>query len=121
MTEFEKWMHDDIAFCMTVCDNEKCFRHPSNILTDGPHSFSEFGGTEFCPLRENWVEEKYIETETPQAKKDIVPVVRCKDCKWSDKHKYFPNETICKNPWFDLEYGYMVTEADFFCAKGERK
>lgn len=44
-------MSDDITFCMSECYNEDCFRHPSNIIDRLiPHSYSDFNGTEACPM-----------------------------------------------------------------------
>lgn len=51
---FDLWrrlyMIQDITFCMSECDNEKCFRHASNISDKStPHSFAYLKGTEvFC-------------------------------------------------------------------------
>lgn len=49
-------------------------------------------------------------------------IIFCKNCKWSKPHEYFEGELTCTNTeYFDLEYGYMVVNDDFFCAKGELK
>lgn len=47
---------DDITFCLSNCENMKCFRHPYNIIDKTiPHSFSNLDETELCP--------SYVETE----------------------------------------------------------
>lgn len=77
-TESEKM--DDITFCTSgfrkECGVVRCERHPNNI-TDRtiPHSFAEFYQTEYCPLEKPTV-------------KDMVEVVRCRDCEDDDFCKY---------------------------------
>ena len=44
---------------------------------------------------------------------DVVPVVRCKDC------KYWVENGICKA--LDVGYGELLVPSKFFCARGERK
>ena len=42
---------DDITFCMSDCDEVRCFRHPTNILQPWfPHSMSDLKGSELCEL-----------------------------------------------------------------------
>lgn len=53
MNNLTDFIHDDITWCMSECDNKECFRHPSNMRDkDGIHSFSSLKGTELCPLKE---------------------------------------------------------------------
>lgn len=99
---------DDITFCISgwkECGVVRCERHPNNI-TDRtiPHNFAEFYQTEYCPLEKSTV-------------KDMVEVVRCKDCK-----HYFTS---------DLEkaavYGAECTTVRMrmlpheYCSRGERE
>ncbi len=44
------WIHDDIAWCGSDCDNKDCFRHPSNRRTSGPYVMGYLRDTELCPL-----------------------------------------------------------------------
>ena len=40
---------DDITFCMSDCDNTKCFRHESNVrMPQYPHSVAYLFGTDLC-------------------------------------------------------------------------
>ena len=57
-------------------------------------------------------------------KADVVPVVRCKECKHRPKHDgpnrlIFPDE-ICPCQCDDWYYNWMPSD-DWFCADGERK
>ena len=76
---------------------------------------AERSGDADCPL-----DMSAIETEIeamPSA--DVVPVVRCKDCKWYGANPYDwenEDEMFCKF-WID----YLPTNADDFCSYGERK
>ncbi len=48
---FIDWICDDITFCMSdKCNDTSCFRHRSNIKTQGLHSFADFYNTDDCPL-----------------------------------------------------------------------
>lgn len=50
---------------------------------------------------------------------DVVPVVRCEDCKWYGKNEYNwedEDEMFCKY-WTD----WLPTYPDDFCSYGERK
>ena len=53
------WMHDDITWCGSDCDNVSCFRHPSNMMIkDGIHSFSCFKETGECPVSKEQITNK---------------------------------------------------------------
>ena len=57
---------------------------------------------------------QYTQPEDP----DIVRVVRCKDCKWERKHRFFEHEYFqCERP----KHEYRVIEPDDYCSYGERK
>lgn len=52
--------------------------------------------------------------------KDIVGVVRCKDCKFSEHWKGDELECRCPHtPWATDEYA-IITKANDFCSYGER-
>ena len=45
------WIHDDITWCSSDCDNRLCFRHPSNMRNkSGVHSYADFKDEGECPL-----------------------------------------------------------------------
>ena len=47
------FIHDDITWCASECNNKECFRHTSNMTNkDGIHSFADFKGTYDCPMKE---------------------------------------------------------------------
>lgn len=51
---------------------------------------------------------------------DVVPVVRCKDCKYADP---FAGSCICTKsgtPWFNDEFNICM-EANDYCSYGERR
>lgn len=50
MTEFEKWIHDDITWCGNECEHTECMRNLANKLTTGYFSMSYFRNTDMCPL-----------------------------------------------------------------------
>lgn len=57
------WMHDDITWCASECDNAECFRHPSNIRAkNNIHSFADFKHSNECPL-ESITKLKLLEKE----------------------------------------------------------
>ena len=47
---------------------------------------------------------------------DVVPVVRCKDCRWF-KQKGLPNRPYCNHP----TTGILIPEESDFCSYGERR
>lgn len=49
---------------------------------------------------------------------DAVPVVRCKDCKYSDDY-YNDGSCYCKHP--EREMWHIGTNWNWYCADGERK
>lgn len=49
---------------------------------------------------------------------DAVPVVRCKDCRYSDDY-YNDGSCCCKHPERGMRY--IGTDWNWFCADGERK
>lgn len=49
---------------------------------------------------------------------DAVPVVRCKDCKYSCKDR---NGRTCEGYWYELSEFAVPVEDDGFCSYGERK
>jgi len=61
---------------------------------------------------------------------DVVPVVRCKDCKSAEPYTRMDGKTgfYCKHQKCTLRYGtnwgkalYAIKEADDFCSYGERR
>lgn len=104
---------DDITFCLNGwrkdCMVTRCERHPDNIRDKTiPHSFSEFYKTEYCPL------------ERPK-EKDLVEVIRCKDCKHYVIHTFFGRsqgwcERLCDEFDKSLARG---TEPDDYCSRAE--
>lgn len=51
---------------------------------------------------------------------DVVPVVRCKDCKHGD---FYCNSILCGNahaPWYNDEFDALM-ELDDYCSYGERR
>ena len=45
------FIHDDITWCGSDCDNTECFRHPSNMMVkEGVHSFADFIESKECPV-----------------------------------------------------------------------
>ena len=46
------WMHDDITWCADEhCESINCLRNQANMRDKfGIHSFSDFRGTDMCPL-----------------------------------------------------------------------
>ena len=51
---------------------------------------------------------------------DVVPVVRCKDCKHGD---FYCNSILCGNahaPWYNDEFDALM-ELDDYCSYGERQ
>ena len=51
--------------------------------------------------------------ELPAA--DVVPVVRCKDCKYWDESEYLPKHMVCNY----VLGARFVRQADDFCSRGE--
>lgn len=50
-TEFEKWIHDDICWCVSECSHTECERHTSNRWLEDPvFTATSFKGTDMCPL-----------------------------------------------------------------------
>ena len=49
---------------------------------------------------------------------DYVPVVRCKDCKYSCKDG---NGRSCEGYWYELSEYDVTVKDDDFCSYGERK
>lgn len=108
---------DDITFCLNgwrkECMVTRCERHPDNIRDKTiPHSFSEFYKTEYCPL------------ERPK-EKDLVEVIRCKDCK--NQEKFFQKDGRRKDGGYYI-YGCYLAEGyshvcldDDYCSRAERK
>lgn len=48
-----EWMHDDICWCGSECDNTECERHLSNrISKTGIYTMAELKNTNYCPLKE---------------------------------------------------------------------
>ena len=65
-------MSDDITFCMSECDNKECFRHPSNIIDRLiPHSYSDFKGTEACPMNNKKTELEELKEERARINQKI--------------------------------------------------
>jgi predicted nucleic-acid-binding Zn-ribbon protein len=59
-------------------------------------------------------------TEIEFMDKDVVEVVRCKDCKYGD---FYCNSILCGNshaPWYNDEFDALM-ELDDYCSYGERK
>lgn len=57
---------------------------------------------------------------------DVVPVVRCKDCKHWKKYENTTGAGYCKKREFSFEYGNEhtfnpITMPDFYCSHGERR
>ena len=52
-----------------------------------------------------------------QMAKDMVGIVRCKDCKYWHGHREYERPMLCHR-WKDLT---LPTLADDFCSRGERK
>lgn len=55
--------------------------------------------------------------------RDLVEVVRCKDCKWYQEGKIFAPNKFCfrlKHPTEDRKIGYNYSPDDF-CSYGERR
>ena len=50
MSNFTDWLHDDITWCGSECDNKDCFRNPVHKRTTGLFSMSLLKGTDLCPL-----------------------------------------------------------------------
>ena len=46
-----EWIHNDICWCISECDNKECFRHPSNRNPEF-RIFTAAGlkGSDLCPL-----------------------------------------------------------------------
>lgn len=47
------WIHDDITWCSSECDNASCFRNPVNMRDKRSgrlHSYADFKGTGECPV-----------------------------------------------------------------------
>ena len=79
-----------------------------------------------------WIEHIEIETELPKANRDIVEVVRCKDCKHRPKEPNwktyesgfdieFPEDSKCPCQCSGDEYYSWYPEDDWFCANGIAK
>lgn len=49
---------------------------------------------------------------------DVVPVLRCEDCKFSRKDG---NGRTCEGPWYDLSEFSVLVKDDDFCSYGKRK
>lgn len=54
--------------------------------------------------------------QTHKVEKDVVEVVRCKDCKWSDWYKAVNGEHRC----YCMEHGTSGHTDDDYCSYGER-
>lgn len=48
---------------------------------------------------------------------DAVPVVRCKDCKWSDWYTSFEGKVYC----YCMETGAVARTEEDFCSRAERE
>lgn len=57
-------MSDDITFCASECNNEECFRHPSNIKSIWrDHSFAFLKGTEpMCQMEDEHNDKRRIKS-----------------------------------------------------------
>lgn len=70
---------------------------------------------------------EYIEREALRAKienapaADVVPVVRCKDCKHYRHGKYFTDINFCQRLPYYAEKGGLNTADNDFCSYGERR
>ena len=53
--------------------------------------------------------------------RDIVEVVRCKDCKWYNFGKHFNDIKFCQRLPLYAQKGGLNTADDDFCSYGERK
>lgn len=52
-----------------------------------------------------------------EERKDLVKVVRCKNCEWWDKKK-----RVCEHPeWVDMDGWHKCSDADDYCFRAERK
>ena len=51
---------------------------------------------------------------------DVAPVVRCKDCRFCEKHPTSDEVKLCTNETWNTLY-YPLVEDDGFCSFGERK
>ena len=82
-------------------------------LIDADEAIVNFGfeWDDIPPTREEFV---YFLKKQPTV--DAVPVVRCRDCKYSYYNKYCTNEQ-----WKDDGCATVTIEADDFCSYGERK
>ena len=49
--------------------------------------------------------------------RDLVEVIRCKDCKYYKQNPYSPDEDMMCMCWCD----WLPTDTDDFCSYGERK
>lgn len=67
---------------------------------------------------ERWIKEAWADYLIEDAKSaDVVPVVRCKDCKHCE---YASNRIPTEQAWVCYKWGVEV-EQDGFCAVGERQ
>ena len=82
------------------------------------------------PDMNEWKETKEVvpfDEAVPKANKNLVEVVRCKDCKWWDKKSIdspYGYCHACKHGYSSghWEIGiYRTYKGDWFCADGERK
>ena len=76
------------------------------------------GETHLDNLAEGFLEADRVIREIPTA--DVVPVVRCKDCKYADP---FAGSCVCTKsgtPWFNDEFNICM-EANDYCSYGERR
>jgi len=72
MSQLADWIHDDITWCMSECDNKECFRHFSNRRAiNGYFSGALFKGTQDCPYYDETKEEQKEETKE-EPEKDAV-------------------------------------------------
>lgn len=53
-------MREDITYCMSECDDMKCFRNKRHIKLPIPHSFADLEGTECCCKVQNHVENRKV-------------------------------------------------------------
>ncbi len=62
---------------------------------------------------------KYDLQDAPKV--DAVPVVRCKDCKYQIKKKYWSDEGIYFRGWCSVFNILVATGDNGYCSRGERR
>ena len=72
---------------------------------------------------DEWITQDYIEYGPPKANKDLIVVVRCRNCKYGEPDTNGNGEdmVMCQNKQNPIGYEDWLMPPEWFCADGERR